>query len=304
MTDTGVDDMDTNCSNDDATPGGHRHAGRDSERWDDFASVLAELLAALPVHRFLVLTTDASAGVPGAYVQFSRVPEGIYCEAVSNVYLGAGSQLTEDQNLHLELLGWEPPGEAGNWWRGVEEELGAEEPAELAVRTLRTVYGQQTPAGLSVTPAELSIPLGAVPHDDAVDQDGPETAAARVAEVAGAHGVYRGRDADGVHTLEIDGERIRVQIQELGPLSMVHASTRVLEGDAPPDRVVRFLRAIAHRAGRYRLDTVDAGDGNSLWLTGVWIGPADATDSDDWVALCEECIEGARWARAIVETLG
>lgn len=147
-----------------------------------------------------------------------------------------------------ELLGWEPPGEAGNWWCGFDEDLGPENPAELAVRALRAIYGQRAPSELSVTPPELSIPLDVVPHDQAIDRERVDSTAERVAVVADEHGVYLGRNADGVHTMEIDDE-------------------------------------------------------HALWLTSVWTGPSERTVGDDWVALCKECADGARWARAIVETV-
>ena len=71
-------------------PGHHRLMSQWNARWDDWTSILAREVAALPWGWFLIIEYAAIRPCPiGPYAQVSRYPQGFYCEAVGEAYLPA-----------------------------------------------------------------------------------------------------------------------------------------------------------------------------------------------------------------------
>lgn len=122
--------------------------------WDEFERRLTAALARLEDGSFLILSAPAGDGGPGYYVQFARyrTPDGsaeqLRAEAVGNEHLAPAAVLSPGQVRRLGRLGWQRPsrgGHARNYTRTWPVPVPAGEVAQLAVATLRDVYGVEGP---------------------------------------------------------------------------------------------------------------------------------------------------------------
>ncbi len=133
--------------------------------WREFRQRLADRLAELAEDESLVVELDEETEDGAApYCQALAGPGVLHVEAVSNVYLAAGSELDEEQERALEGIGFRRP-EAEDWSEGetsfwLELELReADRAAVMVVRALREVYGVLHPVYLDADGLE---PEGAV----------------------------------------------------------------------------------------------------------------------------------------------
>jgi len=132
---------------------------RVSAAWAPLETALARALAVLEDEQYLVL----GAKHTGYFVQFSAQGAlGLRAEAVANAFLEPAARLDEHRVAHLAELGWRPPthtlAEVGtdaadpdgsvNHYRDWEVPVPVGEVAEVAVRTLREVYGVEHPRQL------------------------------------------------------------------------------------------------------------------------------------------------------------
>ena len=130
-------------------PGGARDGG--GMGWPEFERRLASSLASLPAVAYLIVETR-HGGHSTRYVQFAREEEGLLAEAVSNHYLSEDAKLAPEQDLVLDLLGWDLPDAPArhehNWERQFDLPVPFGDVASLAVRTLREAYAVGQPADL------------------------------------------------------------------------------------------------------------------------------------------------------------
>lgn len=123
-------------------------------KWNHLVRRLAEALRALEPDDYLILSHRRTHH----FVQFAVQDEGLWAEAKSNHYTPKSRRLGPDQELRLVELGWKAPthgdgeeripGGSPNWFRDWELPVPHRAAAEVAVMTLREVYGVKTPASL------------------------------------------------------------------------------------------------------------------------------------------------------------
>ncbi len=125
--------------------------------WNAFEQALSSALSVLADESLVV-----TARVGNRYVQFHACPgESLFCESVSNAYLGPAEKLDDGQLAALLSLGWSfpthapdapPPASAPrkspNFFRDFPTPYSCSEIARLAVRTLTEVHRIQSPADL------------------------------------------------------------------------------------------------------------------------------------------------------------
>jgi len=124
-------------------------------KWNQFVRRLTDVLRVLEPDEYLILSHPRSHH----FVQFAAGgDEGMRGEAKSNHFISKRHWLTPGQELRLVELGWKAPthsdGEEAvpdgspNWFRDWEVPVPLRAAAEVAVMTLREVYGVRTPASL------------------------------------------------------------------------------------------------------------------------------------------------------------
>jgi len=122
--------------------------------WDELEARLASALERLRPETYLVLSVAGRPKVGTApYVQFLNFgPPGLRVEASSNRYLAPAHALTPEAEEQLGRLGWQWPLDEGEDDRNFHREWPNPAPwaeiASLAVRTLRDVFGVESPARL------------------------------------------------------------------------------------------------------------------------------------------------------------
>ena len=128
-----------------------------ADAWDDFTDRLDDVVSMIDDGGELTIGTLSTSNDPAPFVRFRATGEAshrtLLCEAASNASLGDGFQLTLEQIEHLVALGWEEPSavgpaSSGNFHCRVAQEK-SHDAAELAVATLRDVYGVQHPVFLA-----------------------------------------------------------------------------------------------------------------------------------------------------------
>lgn len=128
-----------------------------SQAWSQFRDRLAEVVSVIDDEGELRIGTLSSTADPAPYVLFREHARGgtdmIVAQASSNASLGEAFQLRLDQLNQLERLGWNPPEAEGehrsrDFWVQDEQEH-AERISDLAVTTLRDVFGVQHPVFLA-----------------------------------------------------------------------------------------------------------------------------------------------------------
>lgn len=175
--------------NDEAT-GGVPFERQADAAWRELRSQLADHLATMGEASHLVLTVDVGAvderlaGAP-PYVQFLAFG-GLWmrAEAVSDHYLDERWTLGAPGAARLRGLGWRPPTHdaweeadegSANWFLD-REQTYVDEVADVAVRSLREVYGCAHPAFLSIegdfAPAGIAAPRSAGALERTGGQDG------------------------------------------------------------------------------------------------------------------------------------
>jgi hypothetical protein len=147
-----------------AAPTGARSKG---SNWDQFEATLAKTLAGMAKGQFLILTVRGS-GVPDAdattgssyYIQLAMGgDEGVRIETVANAYLTRYERFSQESQLRLVELGWQPPtrlpGEAPddpsgspNYFHDYSVPTPFDEVAATTVKTLRQIHQAKTPAVL------------------------------------------------------------------------------------------------------------------------------------------------------------
>ena len=122
--------------------------------WREFRQRLADHVAGMGEDDSIVVEVPPQQETGAApYCQVAGGDAMVRVEAVSNVYLAAGSELDEEQERALEGIGFRRP-EAEDWSEGetnfwLDLELReADRAAVMVVRALREVYGVLHPVYL------------------------------------------------------------------------------------------------------------------------------------------------------------
>lgn len=131
-----------------------------SAAWAQLTDALQSALGALEEDEYLVLQVKGT----NRFVQFAMQGSfGMRVEAVSNFYLPEGQQLDDSDHATLLRLGWHTatnlPDEIGghqpdgspNYFLDLAPPVPLRAVAELAVVTLRAVYGAEHPLDLEYT---------------------------------------------------------------------------------------------------------------------------------------------------------
>ena len=127
--------------------------------WDDWTSIVARELSALPWGWFLIVDVDVEptpGPALGPYTQVSRYAGGFHCEAVSQTYLPAESWPVDEQVLRAD--GWCPPDEvADNWWQTTSD---VDHAAVVMIRSLVLARGCADPERLTLSKGQHPDPPG------------------------------------------------------------------------------------------------------------------------------------------------
>jgi hypothetical protein len=121
--------------------------------WADFQQRLAEVISMIDESADLTIGTAAASAENGPFVRFgSPVQHTLRAEAAGNATLHENFRLDPAQLTAMEDLGWQPPsaeagGSAGFWVECHQDD--ADRVSEMAVTTLRDVYGVQHPVFLA-----------------------------------------------------------------------------------------------------------------------------------------------------------
>ena len=131
--------------------------------WREFRQRLADHVAGMGEDDSLVVEVPPQQETGAApYCQVAGGEAMVRVEAVSNVYLAAGSELDEEQERALEGIGFRRP-EAEDWPEGetnfwLDLELReADRAAVMVVRALREVYGVLHPVYLDADGLDLDL---------------------------------------------------------------------------------------------------------------------------------------------------
>jgi hypothetical protein len=232
--------------------------------WPDFVAELARTLAALGPTESLVLEVvpEGSAAPPSYYVQFAPQPGGLRAEAVGNAFLPEPAQLNDAELERLEQQGWTAPAsQAPNFWKDWSAPVPNEEVADLAVTTLRLIYGAQTPADIREqrragrTPGPASMP------------------AAHGAPVATIESVRRGVD-QAMHDLFGVEDLKKDEHDELWPFEFGSAAVHVrVYGEPPIVQVMAPLLTELHETPEL-IEAVNGLNLNVAFAKIVWTGDA------------------------------
>jgi len=132
--------------------------------WREFRQRLADHVAGMGEDDSIVVELPQQGTGVAPYCQVAGGDAMVRVEAVSNVYLAAGSELDQEQERALEGMGFHRP-EAEDWSEGETnfwldlEPREADRAAVMVVRALREVYGVLHPVYLDAGGLE---PEGAV----------------------------------------------------------------------------------------------------------------------------------------------
>ena len=148
--------------------------------WREFRQRLADHVAGMGEDDSIVVEVPQQQETGAApYCQVAGGDAMVRVEAVSNVYLAAGSELDEEQERALEGIGFQRPeaeeldrGRA-NFWLDLELRE-ADRAAVMVVRALREVYGVLHPVYLDadgLEPEGAVRPLPPKPHRAEPDPD-------------------------------------------------------------------------------------------------------------------------------------
>jgi len=121
--------------------------------WEEFEPRLAKALGRMATDTFLILSIRPFDGDASYYIQFGQGGRmGFVAEAMSNAYLAGPSALSAGQEVLMLELGWQEPGLGRDEDQNFRREWPLDTPfgdvAQLAVRTLREVFGVELPADL------------------------------------------------------------------------------------------------------------------------------------------------------------
>ena len=143
-----------------------------AQAWDQFTERLAEVVSVIDDDGELTISTMSARNDPTPFIRFvqddpdhSDDTAMILAEASSNSCLPDSSQLTPGQLDGLSSLGWQDPGtctshKTDNYWVYRSQD-DSEQLAELAVTTLRDIFGVPHPVFLA--PDQLAEILQHVP---------------------------------------------------------------------------------------------------------------------------------------------
>jgi hypothetical protein len=238
--------------------------------WDELEGRLASALAKMAVESFLILSLPSDEVGQRAYVQFAHWGEadgssaGLRAEAVGNTHLPATRHLTPAQTERLAGLGWRSPGPdeaSGNFVAEWTMPAPFAEVAALVSRTLREVYGVDSPAQLrfrysSFTDTEVvHLDLGLEPEER---RPRPKSkppirpAAAPLGPVV-EEGLRRWlgvdrleRDADGDYPVPVGSALLFVRLLEGRP-PMIGIFSAILAGVEPEPMLLAALNEINRR---------------------------------------------------------
>ena len=120
-----------------------------TQSWATFTNALAGVLRVLRDDQFLILQHMRSR----YFVQFAADGRtGLRAEAVSNTYLSRKKKLDDTKMAKLQRMGWNSPGpkrnQSPNFYRDWNKATESSAAADLAVVTLRRIFGVARPSEL------------------------------------------------------------------------------------------------------------------------------------------------------------
>lgn len=153
------------------------------EAWSQFTDRLAEVVSVIQ-EGSLTIGTLSTSDEAAPFVRFWHDPArgtGVTLEASGNPELGERSQLTAEQLTQLKELGYQPPSveeghPGGRFWTTAEQD-DARRLADLAVATLRDVFGVQHPVFLAPDQLAEVLQAEAAPVREAPDYDADDLVA-------------------------------------------------------------------------------------------------------------------------------
>jgi hypothetical protein len=160
-----------------------------AQAWAEFQGRLSEVISLIDDTADLTIRTTSGGNGPPPFVTLSSPRIGmIRCEAASNAVLGSDFQLSAEQLAAMEQLGWQPPLVGGeeastdpstqptaNFWIELPQ-AASDRMSELAVSSLRDVYGVQHPVFLAPDQlAEALQPAQApIEPESSIESEHPE----------------------------------------------------------------------------------------------------------------------------------
>jgi len=137
-----------------------------AQAWAEFQSRLSEIISMIDDSGDLTIGTESVTEDAAPFVTFSSPGRDLVrSEAASNASLGDDFQLSAQDLINMEHLGWlpptaEPPRPTVNFW-AEEPQDSSERLSQLAVAALRDIYGVQHPVFLA--PDQLAEVLQPAP---------------------------------------------------------------------------------------------------------------------------------------------
>lgn len=244
------------------------------QAWAGFGERLAEVISVIDDGGTLTIGTPSTSEEPAPFVRFTQYdPDGpsgepmVLAEASGSASLGEASRLSGVQLEGLADLGWQPPAADGdrpcaNFWVDRPQDR-SEELADLAVRTLRDVFGVQHPVFLApdqlaeiLQPDSLDLhetPTGPVtiPAVMPVSQDQlDEMVAHELTEIFGHPPI---RDAEGDFAIRVGSTMVFIRsTPDAEELLLFSALVHDIEGRSRAAEVLNDLN-VASRYGRFAL---------------------------------------------------
>ncbi len=230
------------------------------EAWELFSGRLAEVVSIIDPGGALTIGTLSSTTEPAPEIVFScgdRTAKGeapsIWAQASSNATLGEHFQLDVQQLDRLSDLGWQAPTTEGphptpNFWT-TDEQDECTELADLAVATLRDVYGVQHPVFLAPDHLAEVLQPDVAPTEDVASPGGLLDAHDAVAVMPASRS-----ELDALINTELTHMFGHEPIRDSeGDIAIRVGSTMVFVRSAPDAREILLFSALVHEVeGRSR----------------------------------------------------
>ncbi|MGQ0802481.1 MAG: T3SS (YopN, CesT) and YbjN peptide-binding chaperone 1 [Actinomycetota bacterium] len=228
--------------------------------WPGFVAELARTLGGLGPGESLVVEVVPEGGLAPSsyYVQFAGRPDSLWAEAVSNAFLPEPAQLRDADTERLTKLGWRVPDaeSSPNFSRDWPAPVPYDEVADLAVATLRHIYGAATPADVRTKRVAADTPgIALAPRPDATVESVRAEVEAAMHQILGVEDLKR--DENGWAPFEVGSAAVYIRVY--GDPPVVQVLSPLLTGLAETPEL---------------LDAVNELNANVSFAKIVWTGDA------------------------------
>jgi hypothetical protein len=137
--------------------------------WESFQAALVETLASIEPWHFMVVRERSQ---PQCSVRFAMEDARLHGEAAGNDFLPPSRKITSEDELTMQLAGWQLPRE-GSWWADQAWPAATGDYRRMAARAvtvLRDVFRVQAPTALETEEGRNRAPA---PEGTVVRRDGP-----------------------------------------------------------------------------------------------------------------------------------